>query len=289
MARVPQAVAGWQALLALLRPRQWIKNGFVLAPLIFTGLFVRPDALGQAGLAAFLFCLASSAVYVFNDRVDVERDRRHPLKRLSRPLAAGTVSVRSADGLLGVLLLPVLLALWLWPQVGALIGAYLGLNVAYSLRLKHVPVVDIFCVATGFLLRVAAGAAALSVPLSNWMLVTTLCLALYLAAVKRRQELALTDGGARGVLGAYTVSLLDRYAQMAATAAILFYALFTSTVRPQLALTVVLVLFGFFRYSYLVEARQAGENPTEVVWQDAPLLLTLALWVAGCSWVMWLG
>lgn len=285
-ARVPAAPVGFAALVALLRPRQWIKNVFVLAPLVFAVQVFNPAAVQQALAATALFCLASSAVYIFNDWRDIPADRLHPTKRFTRPLAAGSLSERFALGLLtGLWLVLVGVALW-WPPVGGALLVYTGLNAAYSMHLKRVPVVDIFCVAAGFVLRVGAGALAIAVPLSAWMLVTTLCLALYLAAMKRRQELLLAGEHARQVLGAYTVPLLDRYAQMSATAALVFYGLFASTVRPELAGTTALVLFGFFRYSYLVEVRQAGENPTEVIWQDFPLALVVLLWGAISAWIV---
>ncbi|MEB3285513.1 MAG: decaprenyl-phosphate phosphoribosyltransferase [Candidatus Sericytochromatia bacterium] len=285
-ARVPAVPVGFQAVWSLIRPRQWVKNSFVLAPLVFAVQISNPVALRQAVAATFLFCLASSAVYIFNDWRDLDGDRAHPTKRFTRPLAAETVSVRTAGALLILLWLVVIgVAAW-WPPVGVGLLVYVLLNAAYSVHLKRVPVVDIFCVAAGFVLRVASGAAAIAVPLSAWMLITTLCLALYLAAVKRRQELVVAGQGARHVLGAYTIPLLDRYAQMAATAALVFYGLFASTVRPELAGTTAFVLFGFFRYSYLVEAHEAGENPTEVLWRDRPLAAVVVLWAVTAVWLV---
>ena len=285
-ARVPVAPVGVGAVVALLRPRQWVKNVFVLAPLVFAVKIFNPVAVQQALAALALFCVASSAVYIFNDWRDLPADRLHPTKRFTRPLAAGALPVRFAAGLLCALWLILLGVAWFWPPVGSTLLAYVALNMAYSIHLKRIPVVDIFCVAAGFVLRVAAGAVAIAVPLSAWMLVTTLCLALYLAATKRRQELFLAGERARYVLGTYTLPLLDRYAQMSATAALVFYGLFASTVRPELAGTTALVLFGFFRYSYLVETRQAGENPTEVLWQDWPLAVVVLLWGAISAWIV---
>ena len=279
--------SGWRALVRLLRPRQWIKNGFVLAPLLFTGLFLDPAAVGRAAFATLLFCLAAAAVYVFNDLRDIESDRRHPHKALLRPLAAGTVSRGAAQTLLAVLLAAVLAGGLLVPAVGGVILAYLVLNFAYTLHLKHQPVLDIFCIAFGFVLRVYAGAMALAVPVSTWMFVTTLCLALYLAAVKRRQELRQHCSEARASLARYPVALVDRYAEMSATGALVFYSMFVMSARPELVITVPVVLFGLYRYWYVVEVNEGGESPTDVVLTDRTLLVTLAVWLATCAWALW--
>lgn len=275
-----------QGLLRLMRPRQWIKNGFVLAPLMFTGSFTDPHAVVHALLAMLLFCVASSATYIVNDLRDIEQDRKHPRKSLSRPLAAGLVTVRQALLLLMVLY-ALLLAAWpLAPQVLPVIAAYLVLNLAYSFYLKHQPVLDIFTIAIGFVLRVWGGAQALQVPISSWMFVTTLCLALYLAALKRRQELLQTGTEARAVLQKYSVSLVERYAEIAATGALLFYSMFVMSVRPQLVVSIPLVLFGLFRYWYVVEKLDGGESPTDALLSDLPLLLTVLAWVLACLWAL---
>jgi len=164
---------------------------------------------------------------------------------------------------------------------------YLVLNVAYSFWLKHQPVLDIFTIAIGFVLRVYAGAQVLQVSVSSWMFVTTLCLALYLAAIKRRQELVMSKGEAREVLKHYTVELADRYAEMAATGALLFYSIFVIFTHPDLVITVPLVLFGIFRYWYMVESLNAGESPTDALLSDWQLLATIFLWIACCIWALW--
>jgi decaprenyl-phosphate phosphoribosyltransferase len=275
----PATVSRGRALARLVRPRQWIKNGFVLAPALFAGVYLDAGSVVRAVGAMLVFCVAASAVYVFNDLVDLPGDRLHPVKRHTRPLAAGAVPVRAARVTLGVLLALLVAGLVALPAVGLAIGAYVALNAAYTLRLKHVAVVDLFCIASGFVLRVYAGAEAVGVPLSSWMLITTLSLSLYLAAVKRRQELASGAEGRR-VLGAYSVSLLDGYAQTAASASIVFYSLYVMEVRPELVITVPLVLLGIFRYKYLVQARDLGESPTEALWSDLPLILTIVAWAA---------
>lgn len=277
----------WRGLLALSRPKQWLKNGFVLAPLVFTGSFLEPGAVFKAFLAFALFCMASSATYVLNDMQDVERDRLHPKKSKTRPLASGDVSIRSARFLLVVLYALLVVGWFLAPAVVQVILCYLLLNVAYTFFLKHQPVLDIFTIAIGFVLRVYAGAVALGVPVSGWMFVTTLCLALYLAAIKRRQELSQSGSGGRKVLDAYTVSLVDRYAEMSATGALVFYSMFVMSSKAQLVITVPLVLFGLFRYWYVVEALDGGESPTDALAADWQLMVTVVLWVAACAWALW--
>ena len=271
----------------LLRPRQWVKNVFVLAPLIFAGEFLHPESIKTSLLAFALFCIASSATYIVNDLHDIERDRRHPTKSRTRPLAAGKVTVPAAFTLLGCLLMLLVAGSFMAPRVMAVIAAYLLLNVAYSFVLKHQPVIDIFTIALGFVLRVYAGAIALSVPLSSWMFVTTLCLALYLAAVKRKQELAQSGTDGRNVLEKYSIPLVERYAEMSATGALVFYSLFVLSAKPTMVITVPLVLFGLFRYWYVVEELEGGESPTDALLSDGPLLLTVILWVAACGWALW--
>lgn len=275
-----------RGLIKLMRPRQWLKNGFVLAPLVFSGAFLDGQAVSAAVLAPVLFCLASSATYVVNDLHDIERDRRHPSKSLSRPLACGQVSRSAALTLLAVLYALLLSSWWLVPAVIQVIAAYLLLNLAYTFVLKHQPVVDIFTIAIGFVLRVYAGAMALAVPMSSWMFVTTLCLALYLAAVKRRQELSQSGSEGRQVLEKYSLGLIDRYAEMAATGALVFYSMFVMSSRPELVATVPLVLFGLFRYWYVVE-QGGGESPTDALLADWQLLVCVLLWVAVCAWALW--
>ncbi|MEJ6023458.1 decaprenyl-phosphate phosphoribosyltransferase [Ramlibacter sp. PS4R-6] len=275
-------------LVRLMRPKQWVKNGFVLAPLVFAGLFTDSSAIVRSILAMLLFCAASSAAYIVNDLHDVERDRAHPKKSRSRPLAAGIVTPQAALTLLGVLYAILVAAWFVMPAVVNVIAAYLVLNLAYTVSLKHQPVIDIFVVAIGFVLRVFAGGMALGVPVSSWMFITTLCLALYLAAVKRRQELKM-GAATREVLDSYPVTLVERYAEIAATGALVFYGMFVVATRPQLAMTIPLVLFGLFRYWYVVEVHDEGESPTDALLGDWQLALTVVAWVAVCAWSMWPG
>lgn len=274
------------AWIRLLRPKHWIKNLFVLAPLIFSGLFTRRHMTELALFGALLFCVAASLVYVINDLADLRTDALHPVKRLTRPLASGVVSVTSARVLLVVLAAFLLAGSFVSIPLVAVLITYILLNVLYSTWLKHIPVVDIFCVAAGFVLRVFAGAVVIDVPLSSWMLVTTLSIALYLAAIKRRDELDVQGDGARAVLEEYSVPLLDRFALMSSVCAMVFYSLFVVTTRPVLAFTIPLVLFGIFRYWFLVDRKGRGESPTDALWSDRPLAVTVILWGLLCAYLL---
>ena len=275
-----------QGLIKLVRPKQWVKNSFVFAPLIFAGEFLHPDSVYSTLLAAFLFCIAASAVYIVNDLKDIEKDRIHPEKSKKRPLASGQVSPQSAIILL-ILLYIVLISFWdVVPSVIYVIFIYLALNWAYTFKLKHEPVIEIFIVAFGFVLRVYAGAMALTVPVSHWMFITTLSISLYLASIKRRQELLQSGSQSRGVLSYYSVTLIDRFAEMSAVTAVVFYSLYVMEVQPKLVVTVPLVIFGLFRYWYIVETLKGGESPTDVIIQDKQILLTVLLWVGCCIWVL---
>jgi len=277
-----------QGLIALLRIKQWVKNVFVLAPLLFAGEFLNPQSVANAILTMLFFSLASSATYIINDIHDIEQDRKHPRKSKTRPLASGVVSVRSAIMLLIIVLLTILVCAGLMiPNVLQIIIFYLLLNLSYTFYLKHQPVLDIFCIAISFVLRVYAGAVALAVPVSDWMFITTLCLALYLAALKRRQELSLSGTEGRAVLQKYSVFLVNRYAEMSATGALLFYAMYVMTAKPQLIGSIPVVLFGLFRYWYIADTLDGGESPTDALLSDWPLLLTIITWVLVCGWVLW--
>ena len=275
-----------RGLIKLVRPKQWVKNSFVFAPLIFAGEFLHPDSVYSTLLAAFLFCIAASTVYIVNDLKDIEKDRIHPEKCKKRPLASGQVSPQSAIILL-ILLYIVLISFWtVVPNVIYVIFIYLALNWAYTFKLKHEPVIEIFIVAFGFVLRVYAGAMALTVPVSHWMFITTLSISLYLASIKRRQELLQSGSQSRGVLAYYSVTLIDRFAEMSAVTAVVFYGLYVMEVQPKLVVTVPLVIFGLFRYWYIVETLKGGESPTDVIIQDKQILLTVLLWVGCCIWVL---
>ncbi len=276
-------------LVRLIRPRQWVKNVFALAPLVFAGKFLDPPSVALALAAFALFSLTASLVYIVNDIHDREHDRLHPVKGKKRPLAAGLVSVPQALILWLAVALVVAAGLYELPRLVPVILGYLALNLAYTFVLKHQPVIDIFTVAIGFVLRVYAGAVAIAVPVSSWMFVTTLCLALYLAAVKRRQELLQSGKEGRKVLKSYSVALTDRYAEMAATGALVFYSLFVVTARPELVWSIPFVLYGLFRYWYVVEIMEGGESPTDALLKDWQLMAVVVLWGAVSAWGVWHG
>lgn len=281
-----------------LRPHQWSKNVFVLAAIPFAwgdrSLALAGQAWGPAAgrvlAIALAFCLGSSAIYLINDILDVESDRRHPEKR-RRPIAAGEVQIPAAYALsavcaLAALLLAYLLAPAAWP----LVAVYMALNLAYSLRLKHVVLVDAFCIAAGFLLRVLAGGRAAGIEISHWLLLCTLFLALFLALNKRRSEIALLgadSAGHRAILSAYSLPLLDRLVTILAACAILSYALYTIDdatalkygANNSLIWSVPSVVFGIARYLMLVDQSHAGGNPTKVfLGGDRSFLINLLIW-----------
>jgi len=265
----------------LLRPGQWLKNGFVIAPLIFSRSFVVEGAVLRSLAAFAIFCAAASAGYMVNDIVDRESDRAHPRKRL-RPIASGEISVRAAITIVSILVPLLLVAAFVVSLKFLLaVALYLVLTTAYSLKLKSMPIIDLFAIACGFVLRVWGGAVAINVVLSVWMFITTLSLALYLAATKRRQELLSTAAASefRSVLQHYTVALMDYYSEIAVVATFVFYGLYIATVRPQLAASVPVVLFGVFRYRYLMELSH-DESPTDRLVRDPQMIVCALLWAA---------
>lgn len=274
-------------IIQLMRPKQWVKNVFVFPPLLFSSAFLELAAVGQALTVFFVFCVAASSSYILNDIKDIEADRKHPTKSRSRPLASGSVSKAAAIRLMVALYAVLVVFAFIEPKVMAVIAAYILLNWAYSFHLKNQPVIDIFTIAIGFVLRVYAGAVAIDVPVSGWMFVTTLCLALYLATIKRRQELLHSGNQSRGVLKKYTLNLIDRYAEMSATGALLFYSMFVVSTKPELVMSIPLVLYGLFRYWYIVDIMKGGESPTDVLLKDVQLIVVLALWTISCAISLW--
>jgi 4-hydroxybenzoate polyprenyltransferase len=254
--------------------------------LLFTQQFTQWGSITNALQATVLFCLASSATYILNDYFDRDADKKHKTK-VNRPIASGKISLKSAR--VAYFFIVIVLIIWgmKTPTVLAILLLYLVVNVAYSLYLKHQPVLDIFTIAFGFVLRVWAGAQALSLPLSSWMLTTTLSLALYLAALKRRQELRKSGNECRSVLKYYSLDLIDKYAQMSATCTILFYSLYVITHRPMLEMTIPFVLLGLYRYWFLMENKERGEAPTDIFFQDRTLQNIVFIWTALCLYSLW--
>ncbi|ENH9681172.1 TPA: decaprenyl-phosphate phosphoribosyltransferase [Enterobacter asburiae] len=271
----------------LIRVKQWVKNSFVLSAIIFSSSFLDTSLIVKSVFALVMFCIASSCVYIVNDVKDIEKDRLHHKKSVTRPLASGEITIKNACVLLSVMYSILLLMSTYMPSVGLVILCYILLNFAYTYYLKEIPVIDIFCVASGFVLRVYAGALAISVDMSSWMFITTLCLALYLASIKRRQELLKNGDSGRDILKKYTVELVSRYAEMSALGALIFYSLYAVSERPNLSVTIPIVIFGLFRYWYIVETLDGGESPTDSLYSDAPLILTVVLWVVVCLFCLW--
>jgi 4-hydroxybenzoate polyprenyltransferase len=284
----PGSTSPFLNLVRSLRPGQWTKNLFVFAPLVFAERLGDPIAVFRSGIAFVIFCALSGAIYLVNDVLDREQDRRHPIKA-NRPIASGAVSPRIAVTLaviLGLAGLAAAMALGV-PFFLIAIG-YVTLLSSYSLFLKHIVIVDALTIAAGFTLRAAAGAAAISVPISHWLLVCTTLLALFIALTKRRHELTLLMGSAtdhRRSLGDYTPYLLDQMISVVTASTVIAYAFYT--ISPEttqkfgdlLALTVPFPLYGIFRYLYLVHRREQGGSPAELVINDRPLLVCVALWV----------
>ncbi|HEU4383750.1 MAG TPA: decaprenyl-phosphate phosphoribosyltransferase [Anaeromyxobacteraceae bacterium] len=286
-----------RALLASLRPRQWTKNALLLAPLVFAHRVTNPGSVRSALLAVVAFSLLASAVYLGNDLADRDRDRAHPVKR-ERPVAAGLLSPGWAGG--AALLLGAASLLLAW-ALGAVFFAwcvgYLALQALYAGVLKQVAVVDVFAVAAGYVLRVVAGAAAIQVPVSNWLYLCTLLLALFLALEKRRAEILLLGAEAehhRGILSAYSVGLLDQLSGIAAAAAVLAYSLYTlapDTAQKfgsdRLKYTIPFVLFGIYRYLWLSHRAGEGGEPERVLLRDGPTQLNLVGWLATVAWAIY--
>jgi len=284
-----RAASGPLAYVRALRPAQWTKNLFVLAPLLFGKVASEAPAAARTVAAALAFCGVASAFYLVNDVVDRERDLRHPVKR-HRPIASGAVSPVAALTLSFLLFAAsiALAAVFARPALGLILG-YAALTGTYSLVLKHVLLLDVFVIASGFVLRVLTGSAAAAVKPSHWLLLCTFFLALFLALSKRRCELASSGAAARSSLQSVDVPLLDSFENVALGVTTVCYALYT--VAPEtvawfgtdrLLLTVPFVVFGLFRWR-LLETRGGGEDASSDMFTDPGLLLTVILWGATCA------
>jgi 4-hydroxybenzoate polyprenyltransferase len=279
-----------------LRPQQWIKNLFVYAPLIFSQNVLNQALVLRATLAFLAFCLISSAVYLLNDLRDIEEDRQHPLKA-HRPLASGRLKRSTAVAALAIIAPAGFLVALLVNRSFVFIAlGYFALQIAYTLWLKHVVILDIFVVASGFLLRVVAGGFAIRVYLSSWLLICTTLLALFLAMGKRRHEIVLMEGRAashRPILKEYNIYLLDQMISVVTASTLLAYCLYTiseETVAKfgtrNLIFTVPFVLYGIFRYLYLIHQKAEGGTPESLIIRDKPLLVAIALWIGFAAAVL---
>jgi len=284
-------------LVSLARPHHWIKNGLVFAPLIFSKNAFEP-ALVMKTLVTFLsFSLVSSSVYVLNDLKDAEFDRLHPEKK-DRPIASGEVSEKLALWFTGILLAAgLIVGAAVGGRVLAVLAVYFALNALYSYHLKKVVIIDVLCVAFGFVLRIFAGAYAIDVAISPWIVLCTFLLSLFLAFSKRRHELVHLNGvgeNHRPVLFHYSESFLDQMIAVVTSATVISYAIYTvshDTIAhfgtDKLIYTVPFVLYGIFRYLYLVYRMDSGGNPTKVFYTDLPLLVNVFLWLVACMVIIY--
>jgi 4-hydroxybenzoate polyprenyltransferase len=276
-----------KAIIRAMRPRQWAKNVFIFAALVFDEQLTQREPLLHTVAGFGLLCAISSAVYLLNDVADAESDRQHPTKR-NRPIAAGQLSVPLALVLaIGLAAFALAAGFALEPGFGWIITLYFVLNLLYSLWLKHTPIIDVMIIAAGFVLRVAAGVALIDVArFSPWLYVCTTLLALIIGFGKRRAEIILMAEGAnayRKVLDGYTIGFLDQLIVVVSASTIMAYSLYTFSAlnlppNNRMMLTIPFVIYGIFRYLYLTHVEDAGGAPDELILSDRPLLATLILW-----------
>lgn len=276
------------ALLKTMRPRQWVtKNIFIFAALVADKQLFKPEAFLRTLAGFALFSLISSCVYIINDLADVEADRQHPEKK-NRPIASGKLPVNVAvTAAVLFVMIAFVLAYLLAPSLLAIIGGYFVINLAYSKWLKHIPILDVLIISTGFVLRVGAGVTLIDVErFSPWLYVVMTLLSLFLGFGKRRAELALLAHGAgshRKVLDGYTLPLLDQYIMIVSGATIVAYSLYTFSApnlpeNHSMMLTIPFVVYAIFRYMYLIEVKHEGGAPEEVLLSDRPFQLAMLLW-----------
>lgn len=287
-----------RGLIRTMRPKQWSKNAFVFAGLMFDQQLLEPEPFGRVLLAFALLCLSASTIYIINDLVDIERDRSHPRKR-KRPLPSGQLPIPLAISAAIVFPLAALgiSALYSLPLT-AVLAAYLALHIAYSFWLKNIVIIDVFAIAAGFILRLVAGIVVIDVSrFSPWLYVCAGLLALFLAVGKRRQELLLLDDNAeahRMTYREYNLPLLDDMLRMVTTGSVLTYMLYTieaPTIRSnghRMMLTIPFVVYGIFRYLYLIHVRGEGSAPDELLFQDPPLLVDVILWVTAVGILLYI-
>jgi len=287
------------AILSALRPKQWIKNGFVLAALVFSRHLFDAAYVWRSISAAITFCLLSSAVYLINDIFDRETDRLHPQKR-KRPIASGRVPVAVAIAIAAVLVITSLVSAFnLDTRFGTVSAIYLAQNLAYSIALKHVVILDVMVIASGFLLRAIGGAYAIDVTISSWFILCTMLLSLFLGFVKRRQEIALLEdnaGNHRRILDEYDRTFLDQAISISTAGSLVTYALYTTSPEvaaklgtPHLNLTVPFVIYGLLRYLHIVYKQGTGGNTASTVLGDRPLLINILLWLLTLVAILYLG
>jgi len=277
------------ALVKLARPAHWLKNGIIILALIFAGEMADPQKVELAFIAVAIFCLLSSAVYTFNDLIDREVDRKHPLKK-QRPIASGQVSSGTAIFIILILIgIALISAKMINPNFFAISVIFLVLNLLYTLWLKNIVIIDVMMVALSFVVRAYAGAFAIEVPASKWMLINTLLLALFLGFGKRRHELVFLEHEAaahRRILVKYSPYLLDQLIAVVTPSVLVMYMLYSFSTEVSLKLgtqnlftTIPFVVYGIFRYLYLIHKEEKGGSPTRVLISDRPILITVILWL----------
>jgi 4-hydroxybenzoate polyprenyltransferase len=287
-----------RGLVKAMRIKQWTKNSFVLAPLVFDGRLFEPSLLAMALLATLAFCLASSSVYLLNDLVDIEKDRQHPRKRM-RPLPSGQLNPRFAAVMAFVFaLISVAGAGLLHGWAAAVVGVYLLQNLAYSFYLKNIVIIDVIMIAVGFVLRVVAGVLVVGVQnFSPWLYVCASLLALFLGFGKRRHEIALLEDDAashRASLDHYTLPFLDQIITIVMTSTLVAYTFYSFEAKTALAgggkmlLTVPFVLYGILRYLYLIHVRKLGGAPEDLLLQDLPFISAILLWILSVVLVIYI-
>lgn len=280
-----------------LRPKQWVKNLFIFAALVFSQNLHNFYFLFKTVLAFAVFCALAGSQYIFNDIADLEQDKSHPLKKY-RPLASGRLDPDVARGVAyKVVAGAVLLALILGYNFFITAVAYFLLTLTYSLKLKNIVILDVMTIAIGFVLRVVAGALVIDVQISSWILICTVLLALFLALNKRRHELTLLEESAqshRRILKEYSPYLLDQMIAVVTASTLMAYSLYTMSVEtitkfqtPYLNLTIPFVLYGIFRYLYLVHQKEEGGNPTTVMLTDTPLIINAVLWLVSFEIILY--
>jgi len=276
--------------LKLIRTHQWVKNVFVFVPLLFSHNLFEKEYFLTTLFAFFVFSLASSAIYVINDLIDIEADRSHPLKK-NRPLPSGDISKSSAviTFIAILIVIGVLLPNFNYYFI-ICIAAFIVLNVLYTFYFKHIVILDVFSIAAGFTLRVLAGAFVINVPISSWLILTTMFISLFLGVMKRHSELTLTpeneNSSSRKVLAEYSLNFANQMATVAAAGVIICYALYTVAPRTvsvfsteNLIYTTPFVVFGIFRYMYLEYMSNKGENTTKIIATDLPMIVTVILYI----------
>ncbi|MBN1435516.1 MAG: decaprenyl-phosphate phosphoribosyltransferase [Sedimentisphaerales bacterium] len=283
------------ALVALMRPRQWTKNVFVLAPLLFGRKLDDPTACWTTFAALACFCVISSAIYVFNDICDAQADRNHPVKK-HRPIARSAVTIPTAAVFALVLAAISITAAWLLgPRFFFITALYTFIQILYSIILKHLVILDVMTIAAGFVLRILAGSVVISVPPSHWLILCTVFISFFLGFTKRRAELVAnhSDEPTRAVLKHYSVEFLNQIIAMVTGVTIVCYALYTVDTRTlhefgsrAMLLTLPSVMYGMFRYLYLIYHLNQGENPAKILSKDIPSILNALLWIAICIFVV---